>query len=83
MSGGGRTPATFTIDLVRPEVPLAVVVLYRDGQALQVTAVGDVSDQVVAEAMVAGAFELAELRVPEEPVAPRDEVYDVEADGGV
>lgn len=81
-----QPPATFTIELARREVPLAVVVLFRGDGALQVTTLADVPEQVIADAMVAAAFELnemADLRVPDEPAPLRDEVYDVEADGGV
>lgn len=80
----GRAPATFTIDLARPEVPLAVVVLWGGDTALQVTTLGDVPEQVVADAMVAAAFELTEMSELHVPAPrPRDDVYDVEADGGL
>ncbi len=51
--------ATYTVQLARPEVPLAVVVLYRDG-ASQVVGTGGVSTGRVADAMVAAAFDMTE-----------------------
>lgn len=51
--------ATYTVQLARPEVPMAVVVLYRDG-ASQVVGMGGVSPSRVADAMVAAAFDMTD-----------------------
>lgn len=84
MSTPDEGHATLTVPLARPELPMAVLVVFHDRTVQSVDLADPPADPaVVADCLVVAAFAIADVAPSEVPGPRRDEVYDVEQDGGV